>query len=547
MGIFGSKKHIFFCIFFINVCCLYLLSYGQIIRNYQKTPENLYYFGSDFHGLDATGDITLIRQGYEGHPFAFYNITTSIPEKPTIIKIEYILLGRIARILSISPENALLGAKLAISILWFLFLYFLIRRLFHTLHEQLFAMVTILWGSALMEKTSAFAYLEVSDIWTVSRLTLAMPHYLLGGLLSLISLTSLIHSFGNTKRVLLFYVALITAGIASLVYAPSMVLVLASLPFYLVGELILSIRNKTVTSVFVQRCVASLLYVGVGCLPILYVRHIIATELQEFNLAAVEKLASFYRSPRQFIPSLGIPYLLSLFALPMIIKKKQTFFFALYAWVIVFPFSLYVLAPRLELNQVRFYLAPYFVVFGIVSTVGLQTILSYVRHTSVKRILIVLAFCAVIGTSAQSIYISWKRLDVCFCATNYSSFAYPDRDMILGIQWLAEHTKDSDIVLSETYAGVFIPPFAGNRVYTSWWDQLSSTDLFWRQYYKIQSFFAGTVSDSMAKRFLASEDISYIFYGSVERAYNQEKEILDYSTVVEVARFGMVKIYKVIK
>lgn len=522
----------------VLVIFLYVGSYGQLLHNFLKTPDYFYYFGGDYYALDATGNIAHIRQGYEGEPLVFFNLSTSLENKPTLLKFEYILIGKIARIFSIPPDVAFTLAKVVISLWWMIFLFYIISYLWHETSLRIFAMVAILLGTAFLEGPNAFAYTPIEDLFVFYRLTLAMPHYLLGGLLSLCSLFFFARSLVS-KRGMHSIVAIVTGILSGFVYGPNTVMHFATLPFFLGIEGIRCFYTRQSKTSYLKLVIVTISYGLILAIPVVYTRFIVAVVWKDFNLNThMEKLSSFSRTPLQFFFSMGITYVISLFSLPTILKKKVYFLEILFFWIVMLPIAVFIFSPRLDLNQVRFYLTPYFIVFGLLATAGVQTFSS-------KRWFVGIMTGVVIVCSLQTLVNSWKRVDICFCYDVFSTFSYPPKDMIRAIQWLDANTTNNEIILSDTYAGAFIPPFSGNKVYTSWWFRLSEVPEFWYTHGQLLTFFKGELLPETAREFLEREHIAYIFYGPQERQYI-ETTGLSYPGLKEVASFGMYKIYKVL-
>jgi hypothetical protein len=504
-------------------------------------PSDRYYYGGEEYPLDLSQNIALVRQGYEGHWRAFFNKTTSFQIRPSFLKFEYILIGKFAKVFSLDPVQGYMIARFLVSILWFIFLYALVITLFKKQWQQILAFLFILFSASIYEgKDVAFVDVAVFDAQALFRFTYSMFHYLLGGLLAVASMFCFSRSLDKKESWQYWFIASCLLGcLSSFIYGPTTILIVGSMPF------VILLRRGD----YKRLLLLSAIYAGALVLPLLYVRYVVAIQLAQYNLNTyLEKLNPFHRTPVQYLFSLGVVYILSIVSLPQVLKTRNTFFLLSYGWNALHPISLYLFTDMLDLNPIRFYLIPYSVVFGILGVLGVKTIISLIPQQlkKTRAILVVCLAAAVFVPSLKTLYHSWKKFELCYCLHEISSYGYPSTDVMNGLWWLRDNTNNSDIVLSDMYAGTLIPAFAGNIVYTSWWFRLINTPEFHTSYYHIQRFFKGEYSEEEAKHFLVSNNISYVFYGFQERWHSPWGGEPTYASLQEVARFNNVVVYKVI-
>lgn len=83
------------------------------------------------------------------------------------------------------------------------------------------------------------------------------------------------------------------------------------------------------------------------------------------------------------------------------------------------------------------------------------------------------------------------------------------------MDWLAAHTRPSDIVLSSYQVGNYIPARAGNRVFLGHGPETIHTE---EKENIVRQFFQAQTSDAHRKEILRRYNIAYLFYGPAERA-----------------------------
>lgn len=532
------------------VLILYVGTYGQLMRNYRVAPQDRYYYGGEEYPLDETQNIAHIREGYEGENRAFFNITTDYPQKPSILKFEYILIGKLARVFSIDPVDAFNNTRFVLSVGWFILLYVMVMTLFHKKWQQLTAFAFILFGTSIYIGQDSFVHRGVFDAQVLFRFTYAMPHYLLGGLTAMISLLALAKTVESSKWRYWFIGSILAGMWSAFIYGPTIVLILGSMPVTS-GILFWQVKRGRLSVVQWKKRILFLgLYSVFLALPLLYVRFVVAIQWKDLNLNEyVEKLNPFRLAPLEYFYSLGFVYVLSLVSLPSVLKKNKFIFILLYGWNILHPLGLYVLSDLLDLNAIRFYLLPYYVVFGLLAVLGIETILEWIpsRKRIFRNSILLIASALILVPSFQTLYHAWKRFELCYCFPDNFSFAYPQKDIMDAMWWLRDHTENSDVVLSDFYAGTLIPSFAGNLVFTSWWYRLSDVPQVHTSHDQLGFFFYGGFSDEDAQKWLHEHNISYIFYGAEERSLSPWKGEPTYSSLEEVARFHSVVLYKVKK
>lgn len=486
------------------VLFLNILTYAPILQNFLHAPPDRFYWGgSTEYPIDSLGNLYLVQQGYNGHWLRYPSETSTIEGKPTILKFEYLALGHMARVFGVSPLAMYYAGRFIFSTLTIFFLYFFIQHIFASKRERFVALLFSAFATSII-----FPNLPL-DTSVFLRLTAAAPHYILGTLLSLSSVFVLAHVIDRSRNIYYFFISALLAMITALVNSPVNILVLLSLPFFL---LLMLMQNSQKTK-RVHIIVITALYAVCAAVPFLYLRYV--TQFWDFNtIKTTERIVGYNPMPWQYVFITGVPYLLSLCAVPSIVKGKNTLLQLLLPWVVVHPISVYVIAPFVGMNKGRFFLTPYFVVFAILAVPGMIVVANSIRQwwpkLSQKSIIIMLTLLTLASGTVTYVR-TINTMHVSFLLKEQFTFGYPKKDLMRAIDWLRNNTHENDIILSDWYTGALIPAFAGNKVYTSWWFRLLAEEQIDVTYTNARRFYDISMSNGEAERFLRTQHIAYVF------------------------------------
>lgn len=529
-------------------CILYTLTYVPLIKNFQAAPADRYYIGSEEYPIDLTWDLAFIQQGYLGHWRASLNYSSTLPHNSAFFKTEYILIGQIARIFHVDPLYTFWASRVIVSLAFLAMIYLCIRSLFRSKFERVIAYLVVLFGAYFPDGHNILTQMFPVDGMVFQRTTVGAIHYLLGNTLAIASVYFLAKSLDDLKSIRFFVLSAFCGVVSAEVNAPGMILVLTALPFYvlLYGGMVIYHHKKL--SLVVKHIVILFDYALLVCASLLYVHYVMSNVWGAYNLMLIETYNPFALTAWQYIAAMGLTYVLSFFSLPALLKKGRTLALLLIPWLVVHPVSEFFFPSLLNINHVRFFLTPYFVVFGILATVGITNIAKYVSGIipSIKHNLIVIIIVILVVISCVTAYgVSYNKIRVCFCNPDSFAFGYPRRESMDAIRWLRDNTKEQDIVLTNYYAGNLIPAFAGNRVYINWWYYLAYPTISNEVHSQMKQFYDfRTNSEENARAFVSREHIAYVVYSSEEHLYIGVND-LPYPFLHEVYRNGEVSIYRV--
>lgn len=124
---------------------------------------------------------------------------------------------------------------------------------------------------------------------------------------------------------------------------------------------------------------------------------------------------------------------------------------------------------------------------------------------------------------------------------NQRFLAYLDKDLVMGMEWLAKNISKDSLILSEEVVSNLIPGYTARGVYVG---HGVETPFYRSRVNEVEWFFANNKDSSTEKRFLSLRSIDYIFYNESTRDLGgYDPDLKDYLTPVFVNQ--AVTIYQV--
>jgi len=539
---------LWWCILVASV--LLFLSYGPIIQNYLTAPPDKFYFGQLEYPIDMLGDLAYVQQGYQGNLLASFNYSTMIGGHPSILKMEYTIVGLLGQLLNLSPIVMFMVSRFAISLLLLMVIYFLIRQVFTELWQRIVSYIFVLFGTGMSVPgvLNRIVTSGMYDAQVFQRLTQAMPHYVLGAGSVLLSLFFLSRTLEKPQRTGGFLLSLLFGIAASLLYAINSVLLISGFPLYIVFDSIsVYLRTKRVR-IDMEKVGILFAYAVVTLAPVAYVHHVTTSMWNDIRTARLEQLNPFRVTTTEYVVAVGVLYLLAIFSIPAVIRKGKPILMVLATWLVMHPVGEFIISPILHINAIRYFLTPYYVAFGILATSGVIILSDWFKKRMrnipqwiITSVLSIALFSTSIGTYTTV----WKGEHVCFCFEQFFDYAYPKKTVMDGIFWLQRNTKPSDVVLSGYYAGTLIAAFSGNHPYVTWWYRLIEPPTIQNTERSLAAFYSGSMPEKYALTFLTQQRISYVFYSEQEQLFAKGKQTLEYSFLTVRYNTGGTLIYQV--
>lgn len=203
--------------------------------------------------------------------------------------------------------------------------------------------------------------------------------------------------------------------------------------------------------------------------------------------------------------------------LALLRREKQLFIFV--AWVIAWFACLIVFQFIPQQSPLRFSEMLPQLPLGILGAYLFYIPWTKTKH-SVQVIWLVMPVLFILLGIGQ-MYSSWRwqkefidqKIAATYPLVPTGSFVmYPLKDFISTIIFFQDNTRRTDVILSETTAGNYIPVYSGNTVFVG----QSNTVRGEQKMYIVKRFYSGQMSPAIAQAFLTANSIHYIFFGPQE-------------------------------
>lgn len=530
------------------IILMWVLSSLPIAINFLTAPSDSYYLGEADLPIDLLGNLAIIREGFLGHWGRINKITSWHQQIPWNFKFEYLLIGQTARLLKIDPLVMYRLALLILSTTTMTLFYLLISKIFSKKTDRIIAFLLTLFASGIyfrMDDWNAFPMaLRAIGITTVFQQFTTPPHYLLGHVFSLLSLFFLAKTSTGPHKVRYLILMIIFSFLVTIVFAPTMFLILLSIPVFIAFKALLMLRTHGKITTLGTLLFIVLLYILAALIPIGYIRFL------QTSIGDAENSIRVYFNIGQYLFAVGLVFPLAVLSFPVVIRRNDNFLLLIYSWVIAHPLAV-LLVQKFDIFSIkRLFQTPYLFVFAILATFGINTIYQAINRLKPRIALHLIQVILILAIFISSIYtyiLSINQLQACFCLTYPYPYGYPKKEVMAGIWWLRDNSKEDEIVLSGFHNGVLIPAFAGNKVYTNWFMRLAEPPVLSSAWNNLARFYQGDMSTEDAKRFISNNKIKYVFYSEDEQLYDHEGNIFPYPFMQNIFKKGITTIYAVSK
>ena len=498
-------------IFFIG------LSLFSIFIALHSKPKDTIFIGTQYiNRVDTPVYYSWIEQAKQGH-FLFKDLFTSEPHPAFIFDIFWLLVGWLAKILSLSSVVAFQVAKfllipLAIIVLYIFISYFFVDPQHRKLCLIFMVFAAGLGGVVACINTVAQNYqpqLVPMDVWAPDGFIFFTlyhnAHFIAALILILLIFLLMLLALEKKKWICSFW-----AGLAALIlfqfhpyHLPTIFLVLGA---YLI---ILSIRNKKILW-YGWRYYLTLLILSSP--SIIY--HLWTYK----NFWVMQQIIAqnICLTPALWITllSYGFLLILALIGIWIIIKKKNVGHKELFliTWIVV-QFSLI----YLPINIQRRFMTGLEVVIVILAIYGLN----YLKFLGQKRVKIkkyiidnkIMLICLFLILFCFSNYFVVSYNSQAFYAFAYDDHIHLNKFLLAAMTWLKNQTPINSTILSSYYNGGLIPAFSLRPVYMGHWD-LTARAIVKDQ--NVHWFFKNNDGDDLKQKFLTQNKINYLFYSNQE-------------------------------
>lgn len=536
------------------------------LHRYLETPKGRIFAGTEFYSDDYSIYVSNIFQGQNGR-WTLLDKHTSEPHKGTIIHLEYLLWGKITKLLNFNQIVSFHLARLLFGLLFLFVSYFILMKLFsknRLLRIIIFTYLTLSSGFPIInsnpDPNTKHHFSWLSEIDPVYKTTV-LPHYLLGYLFFLLCsyfFLQLLSQKDHQQKNLLFFC--LSGSLLGFVHPVELIIFDCLLLIYLIILLVFKIiQNKSKDVIYpILYIIRPFLYIIIflfsSSLILLYFK-------TQFNVSPWTHM-QVWENLTDYRPNLDflIDYLLAIgpiFFLNLIgvifllIQKKDKYLsssvlFLFISWQLSLFFLLFFSYPFLKISQVRLLQNPIFFpisIFAGIGTIYLARLTKSIVFLIIHRIfsfkvftVLIVLITLIIGFPAGYFSLIAKLKSY----QDFSTLIYPEKQQIETLEWLSKNTEKEKVVLSLYEAGTLIPFLSGNTIYAGHlWASLNWPE----KSKKASQFFSGKYPDKEAKQFLIDGNIDYIFFGFQEQSIGFDIE--SYPFLSKVFENEKAKIYKV--
>lgn len=232
-----------------------------------------------------------------------------------------------------------------------------------------------------------------------------------------------------------------------------------------------------------------------------------------------DNLGVFTPPPPHLILLLGITFITAIFAysgiLPLKQQKDDTLFVKV--WFVVTLLLVYLPIPF----QIML-LTGYQIPLAVLATISVYDhMIPWIQEhmisrrkefvpkiRSVSRLVPILFVLLIIPTNIY--LLTWRMLVL--NRNEYPFYLY--KDELAGFQWLEEHSKPDEVVISSFVIGHYVPGLSGNKAFLA--NAVMTMD-FYQKRSMVNDFYNTLMTDEKREQMLEEYGIDYIFYGPAER------------------------------
>jgi hypothetical protein len=525
---------------------LYCLAYSPIINRYENPLPDRTYLGFNAFAIDWLGQLATAQQGYAGEIFRTPIMTSTMEGRPFLIKAEYLIIGRIARIFNISVLNALKTAIAVISIFYLICIWIVIKNIFPGRMDRYLAYFLTLFATGIVMPDWGFGWNNLPKFSQVfQRLTLDAPHYMLSGLFTVISVYLLSLNLSGYKP-FKFILAVISGMLAVQIFFPSMMVTIVSLGLYLLVNIL--IRHDFTRLKKHLKIIG--IYAVLVCIPLIQLWY--AGNFFDMNTFKQSEniIPPVFLNIWQYYLSLGLLVIPASAGLAGFFKIKKPLLAISVLWLPAHTICTFIISRYTTTNMVRFFQTPYFFFLAVAGTYGIRLGYDFFRNKFNKTaayIICIIFICGVIGSGFYA-YKSSLNFNAPEKSDIINDLGYPGTGEYLAMNWLTGYCNRERIILAGENDSTLLLAFTPCKVYLSSWvwqgllfneGELLKANML--------SFFQEQMTADAARKFLNENRISYVYYGNSEKYYRSlsgRTDDLTYPFLTKIYDLGA-KIYRV--
>lgn len=473
----------------------------------KNTPGYTFLGRKVVNSEDTYTYLSFIEQAKQGR-FLFENLYTSEPQKPTLFRPSYLVIGKLASVFRLSAIASYHLSRIVLSIIFFLVLYKLLEKFFDKPYERVLAYFVVLFANGLGTINwipEAVTFLSLGEA----------PHFILSQVLAITGIYFVFEFFEKEN-----YKYMVYSSLAFLF-----------LSFEHPFDIVLIAPVIFVTSLLKRNSIfKSSLLAGLSSFGLAY---------QYLELSNNPILKLWQAQNTLSTPSLTIILLGYGFLIPLAIIGVEKFITKVdfkYKFVIVWVFTAAVVI-YLPFNFQRRLLETVHIPISILATVGLLWIAD--RLGKYKTDVIFLSLIILPIFSLYSIVNDFKTIP----DTTNGYYYYIDNNELEAIEWLKPRSTFADIIFANKDYGNIIPGLIARKVFLG--HNIQTVDLP----KKIQE--ANTIlllkNEAAEKKFFKDNNIKYIFLGKNDAVRNFGFTPEDFGFLKEIYNKDGVTIYQILE
>ena len=491
-------------------CLPYTLGYGF-------APPGWDFSGFIINAEDANTYLAAMQQGVQG-AWRFRLLYTSEDHPGAFLYLFYLLLGHLSALtglpLILTYHLARLFCGLALLIVAYFFIAFFIRRRAVRWIAYLLACFSsgLGWLVLLINPTPPGGISPI-DFWLMDAYTffiiLLVPHFCLGVALLLLVFVFMLDYF-HRVRLLPLIVAVIASWLLAVVHPYLLLIAGCVLAGYWL--LLLCLRRRPPLD-------EAKGMIALGCSLILPLSYYYWTTTSDPVMRVFsEQDVTASPPPSLYILGYGLVFLLAIGGFIHILRQHRERELFLPAWLVVVAIMLY-----FPFKVQRRSITGLHIPLCILASLGLfKYVLPTVYHSRVsraisralsydrRRLRSFILNLIVVATFPSNLYLLASSS---LLALQGSPVLFHTEAENEAIDWLAENSQPTDIILCSYWVGNYIPARIGHRVFLGHWDE---TIDYIQKREAVKAFFQSQTDDSTRLDILQEHGIAYLFYGPQE-------------------------------
>lgn len=465
---------------------------------------------------DGNSYMAKMGQGAQGD-WLFHLPYTSEDHDRAILFTFHLLLGKLARLSDLSLVNVYHLARLlcGLLLLWMIYVFISYFVPFVALRRIAFLLVCFSSGLGWLLITLGLLSDIPIDFLLPEAFTFlliyAFPHLALARTLMLGTFVLTLTAFRHNR-----FLWAILAGIACF-------LVGLIVPFY-VGVAYIVLGSYLLALLWKRRQVpwrelgltASVAFISA---PVLLYNGYVFWTNPIFRVWAEQNLI-LSPHPLHYVSGYAIVALLAIGGIGYVLRRSESERLFLVSWVLVVPLLLYI-PFNLQRRLIEGFQIPLCILAGLglaryvlpaVTRSGLtRSLTRFQRYTRPKLRRFVTIAIILLTIPSNLLLVATSLIQV----SGLSPPIFHEGMELEAMDWLATHTRPSDIVLSSYKVGNYIPARSGNRVFLGHGPETIHVE---EKENIVRQFFQAQGSDTYRKEILRRYSIAYLFYGPAERA-----------------------------